>query len=108
MKKLINAVALDVVFAVTIYLWQWRHIDGAGNVAAMLGWVISVLYVLAGLSGEVSRTYRGLVLALYVYLSTLATIFAFAWFDRLGIATTMLVGFLLMEGQRAKARESNA
>lgn len=104
LRKWTLSIITDVFLAGLLYLWIFRGVDGAGNVAMFIIWTVVILrivvFVLADKLEDVSGLKRPTGFTSYNAITEIALVIFLVWFGLLATATAYFTSFLLFEAAR--------
>lgn len=108
LKQWAFALVLDGIYAALFYLWQFKGIDGAGNVLLAFFWLLVSISPVAffGLKNvPVEKLRRPKLLSAYDLVSTLVIFGVFAWIGHEVLAVLYLTISMFIRSARAGAIE---
>jgi predicted membrane channel-forming protein YqfA (hemolysin III family) len=108
LKHWIIALALDGSLVTLLYQWQFRQVEGAGNIFMFVTWFLAVLGIIAALVPDKKAHPRRPVFRAYKFVAHTCIIGALAWTGHYVAATTYVVAFILMHASSTPQAKQDA
>lgn len=110
LKRWTTSIIIDVTLAYLFYLWQFRSVDGAGNMFMFVTWFLAIVGILVGCvqGADRAKLAAGAAFRFYPVITDMTVICALAWTSHYVAAAFYALATLLITSARSEESKKKA